>query len=68
MASEDLQILVGKILSDEEFAQELAENPRQALEENGIEPTIDLLEALEDVDAESLKKLAAAFSENKAAL
>lgn len=64
----DLQLLVGKILSDQEFAKALAENPEQALQEAGIEPTIDLLDALRGVDPESLQKLAAAFGENQAAL
>jgi hypothetical protein len=64
----DLQTLVGKILSDESFAQALAQNPEEALKNAGIEPTVDLIEALKGVDSESLKKLAAAFGENQAAL
>ena len=64
----DLQLLVGKILEDQEFAKSLAENPQQTLEEAGIEPTIDLLDALNGVDAESLQKLAANFGDLKAAL
>jgi hypothetical protein len=64
----DLQFLIGKILSDEEFAEALAQNPEQTLRENDIEPTIDLLEALKDVDAESLKQLASSFNENQAAI
>lgn len=64
----DLQLLVGKILSDEEFAKALAENPQETLEEAGIEPTIDLLDALKGVDAESLQKLATNFGEHQAAL
>lgn len=66
--SADLQILVGKILSDEKFAKALAQNPEQALKEAGIEPTVDLVEALNGVDAESLQKLAASFGENQAAV
>ena len=66
--STDIQILVGKILSDEEFAKALSENPEQALKEAGIEPTIDLLEALKGVDADSLQNLASAFGENQAAV
>ena len=66
--SADLQNLVGKILSDEKFAEALAKNPEQALQEAGIDPTIDLVEALKGVDAESLKNLAAAFGENQAAI
>jgi hypothetical protein len=66
--SADLQNLVGKILSDEKFAEALAKNPEQALKEAGIDPTIDLVEALKGVDAEALKNLAAAFGENQAAI
>jgi hypothetical protein len=66
--SNDLQTLVGKILSDEQFAKALAENPEKALADAGIEPTIDLVEALKGVDAEALQKLAANFGENQAAI
>jgi hypothetical protein len=68
MASDDIQFLVGKILSDPDFAQALVENPEKVLQENGIEPSIDLLKALDGVDAESLKNLAGAFDDNQAAL
>ncbi|RME74007.1 MAG: hypothetical protein D6784_10895, partial [Chloroflexi bacterium] len=61
----NLQELVSKILTDEEFAKKLADDPRSALDEAGIEPTVDLLEALEGVDHESLKKLAQTFSEQQ---
>ena len=67
-SAEDLQTLVGKILTDEKFAQALTENPEKTLQDNGIEPTLDLLDALKDVDADALKNLASAFKENKAAL
>jgi hypothetical protein len=67
-SAEDLQTLVGKILTDENFARALTENPEQTLQENGIEPTFDLLDALKGVDADALKNLASAFKENKAAL
>jgi hypothetical protein len=66
--SADLQELVGKILSDEKFAKALADDPEKALRDAGIEPTVDLVDALQDVDAESLKNLAAAFGENQAAV
>ena len=68
MASEGLEILVGKILSDEDFAQALVENPEQTLKDNGIDPTLDLLDALQGVDVESLKNLAASFGDNQAAV
>jgi hypothetical protein len=64
----DLQALIGKIMSDPSFAEALAQNPEKALKEANIEPTVDLLEALKGVDVESLKKLAAAFGENQAAV
>ena len=64
----DLQFLVGKILSDEKFAEALTKNPEQALKEAGIEPTVDLVETLKGVDAEALKSLARAFGENQAAV
>lgn len=66
--SADLQRLVGKILEDEAFARALVADPETALAEADIEPTVDLLEALEGVDLESLKELAAAFGENQAAV
>ncbi len=66
--SADLQLLVGKILSDEDFAAALVDNPEKTLNKAGIEPTVDLLEALQGVDVESLKDLAASFGENKAAV
>ncbi len=66
--STDLQVLVGKILADEKFAEALAKNPEQALKDAGIDPNIDLIEALKGVDAEALKSLAGAFGENQAAV
>ncbi len=64
----DLQLLIGKIIADEGFAEALVKNPEQTLNTAGIEPTVDLLEALNGVDVESLKGLAASFGENKAAV
>jgi len=64
----DIQILVGKILSDQEFVKALVENPEQALKDAGIDPTLDLIEALQGVDAEALQQLAQSFGENKAAV
>ncbi|RME98921.1 MAG: hypothetical protein D6768_16185 [Chloroflexi bacterium] len=64
----DVQMLVGKIMSDEQFAEALVANPKSTLEEAGIEPTVDLLEALDGVDVNALKELAASFGENQAAV
>jgi len=64
----DFEKLVNKAVSDEGFAQELADNPEKALRSEGIEPTPEMLDALNGVDVASIKKLAAAFGENKAGL
>lgn len=66
--SANLQKLVGKILEDEKFVDALAANPKQALEDAGIEPTLDLLEALNGVDPDQIKQMAATFGKNQAAL
>lgn len=59
----DIQTLVGRALSDDSFAQSLLENPESVLRENGIEPTDEMIDALNDIDIEGLRKLAAAFGE-----
>ncbi|MCB0166184.1 MAG: response regulator transcription factor [Anaerolineae bacterium] len=66
--SADLQLLIGKILTEEGFAQSLAENPEKALKDANIEPTVDLLDALSDVDPEALKNLASSFGAQQAAV
>ncbi|MCB9078698.1 MAG: response regulator transcription factor [Anaerolineaceae bacterium] len=66
--SADLQLLIGKILTEEGFAQSLAENPEKALKDAKIEPTVDLLDALAGVDPESLKNLASSFGAQQAAV
>jgi len=63
----DFQTLVGKAMSDEKFAQALADNPEQALKAAGIKPTPEMLEALKGVDAAAIRRLAQAFGDNKAA-
>ena len=63
----DFQALVGKALSDEAFTKKLVESPEEALKEAGVEPTEEVLDALEGLDVESVKKLAAAFGDDQAA-
>ncbi|HLE26490.1 MAG TPA: Os1348 family NHLP clan protein [Anaerolineales bacterium] len=63
----DFQTLVTKAMSDEKFAEALANNPEKALREAGIEPTAEMLEALKGVDAAAIRKLAQAFGDDKAA-
>lgn len=63
----DFQTLVGKAMTDEQFAQALVANPEKALRGVGIEPTAEMLDALKGVDAAAIRRLAEAFGENKAA-
>jgi hypothetical protein len=59
----DIQTLVGRALSDDSFAQSLLNNPESVLRANGIEPTDEMVEALNEIDVEGLRMLAAAFGE-----
>ncbi|MCF2151397.1 Os1348 family NHLP clan protein [Desmonostoc muscorum LEGE 12446] len=63
----DLQAVVGRVLSDESFAQRLVESPEATLREVGVEPTPEVLEALQGVDIQAMQQLAAAFGQDKAA-
>lgn len=66
--SADLQLLIGKILTEQGFAQALAEDPEKTLRAANIEPTVDLLDALAGVDPEALRNLAASFGQQQAAV
>jgi hypothetical protein len=55
------EYLASKALFDPAFMQALMQNPSQALESIGIEPTPELLDALEKVDVSSLIAVAEAF-------
>ena len=66
--SDDLQLLVGKIMTDEGFAESLSTNPEQALEDAGIDPNVDLVERLKGIDPDSLKQLANNFGADGAAV
>ena len=60
----DLQKLIGKALSDEQFVEQLLSDPEAVLQENGVEPTPEMLEALHDIDADGLRKLVSAFGDD----
>jgi hypothetical protein len=62
----DFQTLIVKAVSDESFAQRLVDNPEQAMQEAGITPTPEMLDALKGLDVDGLHKLAASFGEDKA--
>ena len=66
--SDDLQLLVGKIMTDEDFAEALSTNPEQALKDAGIDPNVDLVERLKGIDPAALKQLANNFGADGAAV
>lgn len=67
MAASDFDILVTKVMSDDGFAARLASQPEPTLRSAGIEPTGELLDALRGVDMASIKQLATAFQQDRAA-
>jgi hypothetical protein len=64
----DVEALVKRVLTDDAFAQALVEHPEETLREVGVEPTPEMLEALANVDVEAVRKLAASFDQEDAAL
>ncbi len=67
MSNTNFQTLVSKVMSDDGFAASLASNPAQALVGAGIEPTSELLDALNGVDVAAIKQLASSFKDGQAA-
>jgi hypothetical protein len=67
MSNANFQTLVSKVMSDDGFAASLASNPAQALVGAGIEPTSELLDALNGVDVAAIKHLASSFKDGQAA-
>lgn len=61
MEETDLSRVIGKAAADPEFAETLLDTPAAALRSIGIEPTEEMIEALRDVDADSLRRVAEAF-------
>lgn len=59
--------IIQKLLSDESFAAELIANPHDTLVASGVEPTPEVVSALEQLDAGSLNRLATAFGQQQAA-
>ena len=57
--------LVGKAAFDPVFARRLREEPAEALREIGIEPTQEVLSALEAVDLHSIEQLAGALGDDR---
>ncbi|MGB0695028.1 MAG: Os1348 family NHLP clan protein [Rhodospirillaceae bacterium] len=61
------QNLVDKAINDSDFAQQLIDAPKETLTAAGVEPTAEMLDAINGLDVESLQKLAMAFGDKKAA-
>ncbi len=62
-----LERVVNRALSEESFCQALADDPEGTLRSEGVEPTPEMIAALQGLDAESIQKLAAAFGKEQAA-
>jgi hypothetical protein len=62
-----LQTLIGRVMTDEAFANTLLANPQSALRSVGVDPTPEILDALKDVDIQAVRRMAAAFGEDRAA-
>lgn len=57
--------LVGKAAFDPAFARQLRNEPAEALRAIGIEPTDEVLGALEEVDFDSIEALAGALGDER---
>lgn len=63
--SSEFAHLVGKAAFDPAFAQQLGEDPASALRQIGIEPTEEVLQALQEVDLDSIRQLAGALGDER---
>ena len=63
-----LQEIAIRIITDDQFAQRLLASPEQVLRAEGIEPTQEMIEAVEGIDIDELRNLTAAFSDESKAM
>lgn len=63
-----LDPLLHQVLTDPSFCARFLEAPGDVLRAHGVEPTDDLLEAVQGLDVPTLQKLAKAFRSHPAAL
>lgn len=63
-----LQELAVRIISDDTFAQALLTNPEKILLSEGIEPTQEILEVIQEIDIEELRNLTVAFTDESKAM
>lgn len=64
----DIPALIERVLKDDEFVQNLLASPEKTLRESGVEPTPEILDALSGLDIQTVRKLAASFDDENAAL
>jgi hypothetical protein len=64
----DIPALIERLLTDDAFVQDLLALPEQTLRESGVEPTPEILDALSGLDIHAVRKLAASFDDENAAL
>jgi hypothetical protein len=64
----DIPALIERILTDDDFVGKLLDLPEKTLRESGIEPTSEILDALSGLDIQTVRKLAASFDDENAAL
>ena len=57
----NFEVLVNKLLFDEEFARLMKSNPAAALNSLGIDPTEERLKAIQRVDFDAISRAAAAI-------
>lgn len=56
-----LDTLIEKLMTDRAFASALVSDPEKTLKDNGVEPTPEMVAALQGLDAAALERLAGAF-------
>jgi len=64
----DIPALIERVLSDDDFVRKLLQLPEKTLREVGVEPTPEILDALSELDVQTVRKLAASFDDENAAL
>ena len=64
MSGIDFSYLSNKVLHDPAFVEGLAENPEEVLNEIGLNPTREILDALKNLNTKSIVRVAQEFSSN----
>ena len=64
MSGIDFSYLSNKVLHDPAFVEGLAENPEEVLNEIGLNPTREILDAIKNLNTKSIVRVAQEFSSN----